>query len=68
MTYTYAILDVSPACYKEIARKLRTAGYESSFDKTDEGEVIDMHGIALRMEPADEVPASQRHTKRRSRI
>lgn len=50
MTYTYAILKVSPAAYAEIAKKLMDAGYEDQFhgdDGDDDGVVIDMHGIAL---------------------
>lgn len=46
MTYTYAILDVSPAAYKEIADKLRAAGYDQAFHAG----VIDMHGIGLHAE------------------
>lgn len=48
MTHTYAILDVSPAVYAEIREKLRAAGYQHAFHHDREGEVIDMHGIALR--------------------
>jgi len=44
MTHTYAILEVSGACWDEIAGKLSDAGYKHSFD----GDVIDMHGIALK--------------------
>lgn len=47
-TYTYAILEVSPEAYNEIARKLKDAGYHGSFDKDDGAEIIDMHGIALK--------------------
>lgn len=54
MTYTYAILDVSPACYAEIRQKLDAAGYQQAFHlDREEGielEVIDMHGIAIRAE------------------
>jgi hypothetical protein len=44
VTHTYVTLEVSAATYKEIADKLREAGYDHAFG--DEGE-IDMHGIAL---------------------
>lgn len=52
MTYTYAILEVSPATYREIEKKLKEAGYDHVFHAdSDEGGqtriVIDMHGIAL---------------------
>ncbi len=51
MTYTYAILHVSEAVFKEVAEKLRAAGYDHAFH--DGGEVIDMHGIGLmRVAPA----------------
>lgn len=48
MTHTYAILEVSPAAYEEIAEKLRSAGYGHVF--AGDG-TIDMHGIGLRPEP-----------------
>jgi hypothetical protein len=48
MSYTYVILDVSPAAYAEIRAKLEAAGYGHAFHREDDGEVIDMHGIALR--------------------
>ncbi len=48
MTYTYAILEVSPAVYGEVQGKLLEAGYR---DAIREG-VIDMHGIALRASAA----------------
>ena len=51
MTYTYAILHVSRSTYDEIRTKLADAGYEWAFHKSDEGEVIDMHGIGLSVEP-----------------
>lgn len=48
-THTYAVLDVSPEAYAEIRRRLEEAGYAHAFDDRNEGgEVIDMHGIALR--------------------
>ena len=48
MTYTYAILNVSPRTYTEIAERLKAAGYQSAFqEEGDDGVVIDMHGIAL---------------------
>lgn len=51
VTHTYAILKISAAAYKEIADKLRAAGYHENFDKDDGAEVIDMHGIAIKAEP-----------------
>lgn len=45
---TYAILEVSPEVYAEIRAKLEAAGYEHALHREDDGEVIDMHGIALR--------------------
>lgn len=59
MTYTYAVLDVSPAVYEEVKELLFTAGYQHAFREGDErGPVIDMHGIALRANPkkAEKVP------------
>lgn len=43
MTHTYAVLDISRVAYDEIRRKLEVAGYQHAFD----GDIIDMHGIAL---------------------
>lgn len=43
--HTYALLELSPAAYEEIAKKLRDAGYDHAFN--DEGE-IDMHGIGVK--------------------
>lgn len=50
-TYTYAILEVSEATYKEIYDKLKAAGYTHAFDDRKGGEtpVIDMHGIGLQV-------------------
>jgi hypothetical protein len=49
MTYTFALLDVSPACFYEIHSKLLAAGYGHAFLTEPDGRlVIDMHGIALR--------------------
>lgn len=44
MTYSYALLAVSPATFAEIEGKLRAANYEHAIH--DDGE-LDMHGIAL---------------------
>lgn len=49
-THTYAVLDVSPAAYGEIRAKLEAADYQHAFHQTDAGMVIDMHGIALRIQ------------------
>lgn len=54
MMYTYALLDVSRAVYDEIRAKLVAAEYEHAFHADAGGEVIDMHGIALRVEPEPE--------------
>jgi hypothetical protein len=53
-TYTYAILDVSPRTYAEIRAKLLAVGYHEQFDEDSDGEVIDMRGIALRANPAED--------------
>lgn len=47
MTYTYALLEVSPEAYDEIRKKLEAAGYQHAFGADGE---IDMHGIALTRE------------------
>lgn len=43
-THTYVTLEVTETTYREIAQKLREAGYHHAFNA--EGE-IDMHGLAL---------------------
>jgi DNA-directed RNA polymerase alpha subunit len=50
VTYTFAILEVSPACYAEVRAKMlpHQADYGAIKDRSD-GECIDMHGLALRM-------------------
>ena len=45
-TYTYAVLEVSPAAHAEIKAKLLAAGYQQAIN----GDTIDMHGIALEPE------------------
>ena len=52
MSYTYVILEVSSAAYKEIKEKLEAAGYHHAFHDDRDGTVIDMHGIALKDEDA----------------
>ena len=53
MTYTYAVLEVSPAAHAEIKAKLLAAGYQHAI----EGDTIDMQGIAL--EPEEHTQAHQ---------
>jgi hypothetical protein len=48
MTYTYAILDVPRAVYAAVRALLDAADYGHAFHESKDGEVIDMHGIALR--------------------
>lgn len=48
MTYTYTILEVPRAVHAAVRALLDVAGYQHAFHASDEGEVIDMHGIALR--------------------
>ena len=54
MTYTYAIMHVSESAYKEIKKKLEDAGYQHAIHDSDseDGSVLDMHGIALAQEPS----------------
>jgi len=47
-THTYAILDVPRAVYAAVRALLDRASYQHAFHKDKDGEVIDMHGIALR--------------------
>jgi hypothetical protein len=55
-TYTFAILEVSKETYEEISSKLKTTGYEHAFHQLAEGEVIDMHGVAIRAEGGPALP------------
>lgn len=48
MTYTYAVLDVPKAVYAAVRALLTAASYQHAFHAGKDGEVIDMHGIALR--------------------
>ena len=56
MTHTYAVLVVSPAVYREVRNRLAAVGYQHAFEPDGEGgEVIDMHGMALHAEPAQQI-------------
>lgn len=48
MTHTFATLGVSQATYDEIKEKLEVNGYEEQIDEYGK---IDMHGLALEIEP-----------------
>lgn len=48
MTHTYAVLDVPRAVYAAVRALLSAADYQHAFHANNDGEVIDMHGIALR--------------------
>jgi len=45
-THTYVEMEISQTAYDEIAAKFREAGYDHVFMKD---EVMDMHGIALKV-------------------
>jgi hypothetical protein len=47
-THTFAVLEVPAAIYKAIRAHLARAEYDHAFLPSNEGEVIDIHGIALR--------------------
>jgi hypothetical protein len=49
-THTFVILDLSPAAYAEIRKKLDDAGYQHAFMRSDGRDVIDMQGIAVASE------------------
>jgi hypothetical protein len=48
MTYTYAILEVPRAVYAAVRALLSAADYGHAFHAEKDGEVIDMHGLALK--------------------
>jgi len=54
MTHTYAVLDVPNAVYAAVRALLKRADYGHAFHADRDGEVIDMHGIALRSKGAPE--------------
>jgi hypothetical protein len=47
-THTYAVLDVPRTVYAAVRALLAQADYQHAFHANPDGEVIDMHGIALR--------------------
>lgn len=47
-THTYAVLDVPRTVYGAVRALLVRAGYDHAFHAEPDGELIDMHGIALR--------------------
>lgn len=57
-TYTFAVLELSPAAYEEIHSKLKAAGYSHQFHVEQERTVIDMHGIAVAPEKKNESNAN----------
>lgn len=48
MTHTYAVLEVPPVVYAAVRALLAQADYQHAFHDGKDGEVIDMHGIALK--------------------
>ena len=57
MAHTYAILNVTADCFREIQQKLEAAGYQHAFVEDTDGQLlIDMHGVALKDEAGDEGP------------
>lgn len=48
MSHTYAVLEVPSAVYAAVRALLARADYDHAFMVEKDGEVIDMHGIALR--------------------
>ena len=48
MTHTYTVLEVPRAVYAAVRALLAAAGYDHAFHDQTDGEVIDMHGIALK--------------------
>lgn len=59
-THTYVVLEISKQAFDEISARLLAAGYSHAFhskshgaDRFDKDTVIDMHGIALKVEERD---------------
>jgi hypothetical protein len=59
VTYTYAILEVSPQAYRQIREKLEAAGHQHAFH----GDLIDMHGIAIKAIVPKATPALDPHVE-----
>lgn len=53
MTRTYAEMEVSAAVHEEVKQRLIAAGYNHALH--DDGATLDMHGIALTIEPHAEL-------------
>lgn len=47
MAHTYNVLPVPPAVYAAVRALLAAAGHDHAFLEQTDGEVIDLHGIAL---------------------
>jgi len=66
MTYTYVLMEVSPSTYKEVRKKLEEAGYFKALHQDrEDGILLDMHGIALKLEKTNENENTQRNSKAR---
>lgn len=52
-THTYAILEVEPAAFEDIKRRLLAVDYGFTIDTDNGREIIDMHGIALAADAPD---------------
>ena len=50
-THTYAVLEVPGAIYAAVRALLDRADYGHAFHDGEDGEVINMHGIALKASP-----------------
>lgn len=63
-TYSYVVMDLSPAAYDEIRQKMLEAGYHQAVHGgMDDGRVVvDMHGIAVAREAAEEPAQDQSAT------
>lgn len=47
-THTYAVLDVPPVVYAAVRALFLAAGYGHAVHAESDGELLDMHGVALR--------------------
>jgi hypothetical protein len=60
-TYSFVVLELSPAAFEEIRSKLEAAGYQHQFHVEQERTVIDMHGIAV--SPPKKAPLENEQTR-----
>ena len=58
-THTYTVLPISRVAYRELRARLEASGYHHAIHTDADGEVIDLHGVAVQaIEPKAAVDAT----------